>query len=85
VSSGKKKRRRWMMEKKFAILRLTADGEDRLIIVPVVLSTELSSNCSKIITLSAARRQVMKQFENGTAAWVGWVDRYTLFDTVKPV
>lgn len=62
------------MEKKFAILRLTADNEDRLCIIPVIMEN---------VSMAAAKRKVMKQFNNGTAAWVGWVDKYTLFDSVK--
>lgn len=62
-------------EKKFAILRLTADGVDRLILQPVLLQ--------KSTTMAAARRRVMKQFENGTTSWVGWVDQYTLFTPIQ--
>lgn len=62
------------MEKKHAVLRLTADGEDRLIIVPVVIIGR---------SLGAAKREVLKQFENGTAVWIGWVDRYTIYQQVK--
>jgi hypothetical protein len=62
-------------EKKFAMLRLTADGMDRLIIQPVFMKKNNS--------MAAAKRKVMKQFENGTTSWIGWVDQYTLFDPIK--
>jgi len=62
------------MEKKFAILRLTADGEDRLIIQPVLIENR---------TLAAARRSVLKEFHTGTVAWIGWMDKYTIYDPIK--
>jgi len=63
------------MEKKFAVFRITEGGEDRLCIVPVFIES---------ISLQSARRKVLAEYKNGTAAWVGWVDKYIIFDSVKP-